>query len=274
MNLKPTTFLLDSHDRNGHPSSIAVEQVAFNEHDLDLDNSVVDHIHSCPQCRHRVDTLRQEREAFRVLHPSAAFVARLEEETNTGRTGNRRWSPRVGISGLALASALGAAVFLVAVQPDNPSAPTGVKMKGATRLALHIHVSRGGGPAIRFDARDELRRGDILRFVVDAPVDGYAALLSLDERQQLSWYLPTSASAARLLPAGLSRPLPGAIQLDDYVGHELLIFILTKAPIDRQAIEAHVRKVITEANGDLKALHRRGFGANSVSLLVRKGPSP
>ena len=256
-----------------HPPSIAVEQFAFGPQDAKPDQSTVDHIQNCPECSLRVRILREEREAFRVMHPSSTFLARLERAQSPDRSRVGLGAFRAALSAVALASALGVTVFM-AIQPsDEANVPAGVKMKGTTELALRIHVSRDGAPAVPFDERDELHRGDILRFVADIPEDGYAALMSLDENQRLSWYYPTSAYPARLLTAGTSRVLPGAIQLDDYVGSELLVLVLSDAPMDKQAIETHVRKAMTEAKGDLQVLHRRGFGASSVSLLLRKGRS-
>ena len=250
-----------------HPSTLAIEQVAFGSEDTAIDPAIADHIEACAECTSRVRILREERTAYQAVHPSAAFMARLDEKTNSDR--GRIY--RGALSGFAVAVALGASAVFVALPSNDVSMPTGVRMKGTIDLALRLHVSRHGEPAAPFDVRDPLRPGDIVRFVVDAPAEGYPAVVSIDERQQLSWYVPTADAQARPLAAGRSIVLPGAIQLDDYLGRELVILIMSETPVRKSAIEKHVHEAIARADGDLVALHRRGWGPNGVSLLIAKG---
>ncbi len=252
---------------NGHPSALTIEQLAFGEDDVVVDEAVMRHVAVCVECMRRVVTLREERAAYQAMHPSATFVALLDEKMKVSRFRDRF---RAAVLAAPLMAALGAAgVYLVSsLAPESP--PAGIKMKGAVQLALRVHVSRDGQPAVPFDVRDELNPGDVLRFVADVPKPGYAALLSIDEHRRINWYYPVEGAANRTIAAGQGIVLPGAIELDDYVGRELLVLFVSDSTGERRAIEKHVRNAITIANGDLTSLHRRGLGSHAVSVLVTK----
>ena len=273
MNPQPPLALFGPRTPSEHPSPVLIEQYAFAGADAALDASVVEHIEACPECMSRVRILQEGRTAFRATHPSEAFLAKVEDKIKSREPRRLFALSRPLIPGFAVAAALGTVAALVAPGLNERSDPTGIKLKGTAGLALRLHVSRHGKPAAPFDVRDPLRPGDVLRFVVDLPDAGHVALVSIDDRGKLAWYYPTDIAPARVLGAGRSVVLPGAIQLDDYLGRELLVLVATETPIQKQRLEAHIQKRLASAKGDLEVLQQNGFGPKSAALLLTKGSS-
>ena len=252
-----------------HPPAWVIDQLAFGPEDSTFDDAVLSHVEACAECTERIRSLRQERAAYQATHPSAAFLARLEERM-AARDPRRFYRRSVSIA--AVAATLGVAGMSAVLLPrlDGASDRPAIKMKGETGLALRVHVSRDGRPAAPFDLRDPVRPGDVLRFIVDLPQAGHVTIMSIDERARVSWYYPTESSQARPLGPGRSIVLSGAIELDDYIGKELLVLVSTNTPPQKERLNAQIQTVIDQANGDLSALRRTGFGARTASLLITK----
>ena len=252
---------MNSRERReqGHPSSLQLEQLAFDPPGLPENADAAAHAKRCAQCAQRVASLKQGQAAFLIQKPAPAFMEKLERP---------RWRLRWPVLALAATAAL-ALLLVMRVGPNPPREPS-VKFKGQAQLALRLHVSRGGGPARPFDVRAPLFPQDVVRFVVDLPERGHVSVLSVDGESKLSWYYPPNKTATAPLTQGRGHALPGAIALDDYVGQELLVLLLTQEPVRASEIEAHVQKTLQAAQNNLEVAHQRGFGAGATSVLIHK----
>lgn len=247
---------------NECPPALALERYAF-ESEETLDEATVSHIRTCSECLDHVRAMRTSRARFQQRNPSRAFIDKLDTSKPTRRFG--------GWLSLATATALAASAVLVLgslVQDVGEPKSVAVTMKGSTSPTLHIYVSREGKPAVRADLRDPLLPGDRIRFVADLPSNGYPVVLSVDRERIISVYTQTS----ELIPAGNARILPGTIELDDYVGEELLVLLVGEQPMARESAKGLVRRRLDSVDGELQQLLQRGLGNHSAAVMIKKAP--
>ncbi len=130
--------------------------------------------------------------------------------------------------GLLAAGAAAAMVFLV-LDPSEPGVgpldPVGVRVKGALRLK--VFRQKGSGAELMASGA-AFRAGDTLQFKVDAPGPGTIRVFGVDAKAALytAWPLPEhSGSADQIQGPVKDQALPGAVELDDAPGAEILYLV-------------------------------------------------
>lgn len=192
------------------------------------------HLADCLACRERLSRLREERQAFYVRRP------RIAAESSQPAIGWRRW---VWLSAASLAT--GVLIFLVGMFwfVEQKAETLSLRFKGAAP-GLHVWVERGG---VVERGRSPLRLspGDRIRFATSLSEDAYLTIVNLDEQARLTSYFPAQPGQSQLCPAGVERPLPDSIRLDDTLGSERVFALFSRAPLDfvsiRRALAAMKR---------------------------------
>jgi len=254
-----------SASREAHPSHLALELWAFTPEGQPRDASVGEHLARCPSCTGAVGRWRQERAAFLARRPAPAFLDTATagaSATLPGRRPPSRWRA----AGLALAASLVAAVGW---RLANPAGEGVVHLKGAAGLTLELLASRDGAPASPAPPGVVLEPGDVLRFAISVPQDGYVSIVDVDATGRFTRYFPQVGAGGA--PAGRATRLvlPGSIALDDYLGEERIVLVFSTAPLDDARLEQALRAAYQRAG--LDGLEHAELPALLTSVSVHKG---
>jgi hypothetical protein len=249
--------------RAGHPVPRLLELVAFEAEAAGPE--AVAHGEGCDRCRAEVAALRAERERFLALRPARPFVARVVERSAQERPRRWGWSfaPR-------LAFAAGAAALLALVTL-GPAGGPGVSFKGAPASALSLYASRGGEPARPLGPGQPLHPGDLLRFGVRTSRGAYALVAGLDAEGRVSRYFPQAAGPGdRLEGREAVQLLPGSVILDETLGREWIVLLLSAERLPDAAVEEALGRAWRGRQGE--ALGPLGLDAEVHPLAVTKVP--
>jgi hypothetical protein len=162
-----------------------------------------------------------------------------------------------------------AVIMVVVAIPWRP-AEEATHFKGGG-AALRLYYARGTAEARPLDPGLELRPGDILRFGVVGAKGRHAFVASVDERGSFSRYYPPDAGGGPLPAGGDLQLLPGSVVLDETVGREWIVLLLSGRPLE----EARVREALLEAWRTRQADHLGALrldAATDVVPVTKAGP--
>ena len=238
-----------------HLSAFALECAAFDPH-----TSPPAHLDACAQCSAAVITLREERTRFLARAPAAAFAARVDEK-RARRSRTRWWA---GFTGLGVAAVAATLALMVWPSTDDHS----IHWKGREAPRLSVLVSHAGEPARELDGAAVLHPGERLRFQVTAPRDGFLYLANIDEAGNVTRYFPQDQLASAPVRAG-GQLLPGTIELDDYVGEEVLVLLFSDRPLHQDEVEPALKSAFSRS-GDSISLGEIDLPATATLHRHRK----
>lgn len=237
-----------------HPPALSLERYAFDPPGTHRDTPLERHVLGCDGCRETVRVFQAERRAYLLLHPAQRALASV---TTSRRPLVARWWLSLG-SGLAAAAL---AVLLIWVR-GTADVTDPVRLKGKAP-SLEVHVSRGGAPATPWEPSRPVEPGDLLKFRVTPPADGYVVLLDVDARGAVeAWYGDDGGVRVK---GGEATLLPGTIALDETPGPERLVLVFSEAPADVAALRAEVAQAFADGGGV-----QHMAVAHGVTVLLQK----
>jgi hypothetical protein len=244
-------------------SDFALERILVGERMPPAEQAAsAQHLSACAACRSR----REELAAVEAQAPDPNFWRRAEG----GAFARPAWSRRL-VGGLAGAAAL-ATVLLLSVRPHRAdqasSIAADVRAKG-DGLALEVVARRADGRLVPVYDGTALRPGDALRFLLNAPVAGQAAVLGLDGAGHVSVYAPAAPVGTLAVAAGPTT-LPGSIVLDDAPGEERFVALLCEAQPTRAALDAAGRRALAAGGGVPGRVPRLDLPCRQDALTIRK----
>ncbi len=226
-------------------------------------------------------------EDFYRRNPPDRFMAALESR----RRPILPWM--AALAGAAAAAAV--AAFVLLSPPPEPSSPRPFGAVGTTTMkgtegvdrplpevppVLKVEVRRDGAFA-PLDVSGTVRPGDVIRLLYDATDYDYLCVLSVDGSGHVEAWYPDGSGRSVPIVRGHNIPLPGAIELDDYVGPERLIALFSTTPLDAGRALEEVRKALSLSSSSSPADLSRAIRANprlalparvSTVLLERRQP--
>lgn len=240
-----------------------------------------DHLADCPRCQARLERMASDYSDFLERYPTPASLERpgrstpdLPEPALSSSTPRRRL--RVWGAAAAVAATVAAAVVvgLLWIPPGRDAQlllpPTGTeRVKGGS--VVEIAVKRDGA-STRFEGQP-LQSGDVLAFRVTTD-RRYLLLVSVEETGRINVFLtdPSGQHSMAITP-GPRQVLPRGVELDDYVGPERLLAMLTDRPLS----VATVRRELQKLYRALSAPRRRtldlgppGFEGDTITWLLTK----
>lgn len=130
-----------------------------------------------------------------------------------------------------------------------------------TAKKLGLDLWDGGGSVRRLSEGDKVKRGERIRFEVNAGRRGYAAVAGIDAKGTSTVYFPFNGKEPAAVDPSLDHVLPGAIALDATPGSETFYVLYSEQPFS-----------LTEALTALRdPAHRtglpRGVAASKVTLV-------
>jgi hypothetical protein len=227
----------------GHLSSETIDLLLLSALSADDAGAAQAHLGACAACQARWQALNEDKQKFeQFVFPRTlpSIEARLEQE-RAGRGFFERFRFAVLLPAVGLAAA---AVFGV-VTASGPGTQTEdelyIGLKGAAP-SLEIVALRGVTqfPVTRGVA---LKPKDRLRFVVKPAGARYLLIASRDGAGVFSVYHPYGATESARLENGAAQrlELPGAVELDDTLGVEHLVAVLSDAPVTAAELEAAMK---------------------------------
>lgn len=114
---------------------------------------------------------------------------------------------------------------------------TGATQPLAAPRTSELHVWRVAGPAREpVLPGAELTEGDRLEFAYDAIGWSYVYVASIDAQGTVSAYYPADGARSLAIAPGIGLPLPGAVELDDFVGAEMLVAIFSAQAVTEETV--------------------------------------
>ena len=236
----------DSRPRpSDHPSVFALDRAALG----DASPSVTRHVAACERCRARLQALGDPAPL------PAALEQRLRREAPARRP-RWPWARRAWTGGLVAAAAGLILIAVVGRWPDEaaPAARVADGSGGAPPATEEAHDTAKGGRAVGlfvrrggvtflWDGREPVRAGDALRLEVVPDGLGFVHVFSEVDG-------PGGASLQHLhqaaIPAGAGGVLRAAWQVDGASRREILVVVLSRAPLDVAAARAAARSAPTD----------------------------
>lgn len=240
--------------------------------------SLAEHLAECPHCRGRLERMASMDAAFRERFPTPASLKR------PGRTAGELPAlaaptrpPRRRLHLWVSAASAAAAALLIGLLWTLPGkdAQLSLRPRDTERVKggsiVEIAVKRGGQSA-PYDGQS-LRSGDVLAFRVTTDRH-YLLLLSVETTGRINVFLtdPTGQRSMAITP-GARQVLSRGIELDDYVGPERLIALLTERPLS----VALVRRALRQWYRGQPAAKRHtldlplpGFDGDTLTWLMTK----
>lgn len=251
-----------------HIRRFALVRDAVGETTVEERQRIATHLEGCATCREAAAEVRanvSEYEADRERH-----FAVIRDKLQAARPEPRRAPPWRRIWPVVATAAMAVGLAVALVRPGSDP----VQYKG--ELAMQVVAKRGERQFVVHDGQ-ELFEGDALRFVVTVGAPGYLTLFSVDGRGVVTPFYPGSAPRTDPAPLTLERSgpheLPGAIELDDAIGDEVVIAVLSAEPFSRTEVhEAFRRLVVDKHAADLTA--PAAGVAGDVALLRFTKPPP
>jgi hypothetical protein len=233
-----------------------------------------DHLQGCSRCRQRLERMRAA---------DAAFVGRFPSWQALQAT-RRSALPRRLPLGLALAGSLAAAVVAVVVVrststdqrrggPRPALAPVSPTERSKGSSVVELAVSRNGRSFV-YDGQ-ALQPGDVLAFRTTT-AHRYLLLASIERSGAVDvFFADAQGRRSAAIRSGRQVALDRGVELDDYLGRERLIALLSDAPLEvetvRRAIRARWRRLSPAAAEKLQ-LDRLPLAAEQLSWLIEKVP--
>jgi len=203
-----------------------------------------------------VAELQRQRAAFLTARPARPFIVHVQE-----RASHRPfpWFRFLLPAATAFALVTVLLVFVGGQLPDD------VSLKGAAPQ-LRILVSRQGAEATEWAPTVPLREGDLLKFAVTLPSDGFLFVANLDSQGHVSRYFPTEGRASQALRRG-EHLLPGSVALDAVQGDELIIAVVSNAALTEAQVSSAASKAFAQSGQRLEAIEALELpGATAIKL--------
>jgi hypothetical protein len=242
------------------------------------------HVSECGACQARLERMTADYRDFLERYPAPESLERpgrssadLPEPAAVTRAPGRR--PAVWLAAAVAVAAASAAALAIGLlllpgrDAELASAPMSAEREKGGSM-VEIAVQRDG-TSMRYEDQP-LRAGDVLAFRVTTN-RRYLLVLSVEERGRINVFLTDpSGKRSRAVTPGRRRVLSQGIELDDYVGPERLIALLTDRPLSvatvRRTLAKLLRALPAHARHTLDLpLHR--FDGDTLSwLLIKVAP--
>jgi hypothetical protein len=128
-----------------------------------------------------------------------------------------------------------------------------INFKGAASVRLSVLVSRDGQPARELPESEPRRSGDLLKFVVNVPREGFLFIANLDASGRVTRYHPQDKPVSQTISKG-EHVLPGSIALDEYEGEERVVAFFTEQPLTEVEVESALARAYRASGSAFETL--------------------
>lgn len=213
----------------GHSySRIDLETYAVGGFDPKTRGTIREHTESCSECASYIAELESKRESFLKKYPHGAISVQPR------RHGIAHFRPVYALAASLLLLVGGMSVIQLYRQPPRDT----FRPKGAVSIDVLV-MSREGELQARPD--HVYYPGERIQLTYSCAKDSRLILLSIDERGEITDYYPSTGDSSISIEPGQDIPLPHSIELDDYIGEEMLIAVFSEHPVALSHVKEAVR---------------------------------
>jgi hypothetical protein len=224
----------------GHLSSEAIDLLLLAALSAPEATEAQAHIDGCSDCRARWKELNDDKQRFeqfvfaRTLPKVEARVAKDRE----GFFARFKFQLLLPVMGVAAAVAL--------VLTMGPGTQTEddvyVGIKGGAQPSLEVFAVRGSGGVFQVAAGAKLQPKDRIGFMVNTAGAKYLMVASRDGAGVFSVYHPFGAQQSEPVAQAKSKlELPTKVELDETLGSERVVAVLSDEPVTAQQVEAALK---------------------------------
>jgi hypothetical protein len=257
---------------------LAIERSFTGELGKEDSDRLTAHCETCPACAEYLTQLRRNQNEFLDKHSFAQFQRRVQPELAQipwRQSFVRQLRRPAFIPLYGVLAALLIAVPTISYRMFFNSGEA-IVFKGVDHLSFIVkrgNVTSIGKPHDVFFANDEIqvlysiRRG------------GFISLISVDSRGTISMYQPDTNGIYCSAPAqpGTNRVYPVGIELDGSKGVEMIVALLSDAPLKTTEVKQWVETARRAVSPDIQALPRRleatkgKLKVDLLHLILHKG---
>jgi hypothetical protein len=252
-----------------HLSSFHCELLRLGEVSAAERKWMEEHLRSCAACTALSGSFEASRREFAgavATRTGAQLRARVEQARR------RRWR-WVGVGLLVPV----AATFLVVLSGRGPRPPEVAEpefgVKGGPGLLV---AARRGSRVFPVSAKEPLRAGDQIRFVLDSVRHPFLMIASVDGAGHANIYVPYEGKESLAVEAKGQQSrieIPGSIIIDETPGPERLFAFLSQRPIEAAKVRAALAKLAAGGPAAIRTGKTVDVGAEEqVSMLLEKAP--
>jgi hypothetical protein len=276
-------MMASTTNRPSHPTPLELDLLEMSQLPAPRAEEIGAHVGGCETCRRDLEQLRADRGRFgdHVLQRSLPAV---KERLRRGSPDRSSLGRRLGLWIPAFAVAAAALVLV----PRLMQAPQG----GTTVAPEPDLATKGGGAVLTIVARAAgntfkvgadtapLAAGTEIRFLVTRATQPYLMIGSIDGRGQATIYYPFGGaqSAPLVQPASAACPrfeVPGSIVLDAAPGPERVFALLSREPLNAEAVKRELERVGASGPAGIRATRALPLAAeDQPSVLIEKATGP
>ncbi len=238
-------------------SRIDLETYAADGFDQDKRQTMREHIESCSTCTSYLTKLDTDRRSFLEKYPHGSDIPQYSQRTST------QIRPIFAMAASLLLLVGGLGLLQVYRQPHQD----GFRSKGAVSIDVLV-MSRGGELQARPD--HIYHPGERIQLTYSCAQDSRLILVSIDERGEITSYYPSEGDSSISIQPGQDIPLPHSIELDDYIGQEMLIAVFSEDPVALADVTERIRQSFARAGSLLTMDPVIGHNAEVRTIVYTK----
>ena len=253
------------------PSMLTLSSYFVNElQEIDLE-LVSNHIKNCKVCSNELEKMKNNSNSFETVKETELkkLQIKLKEypENSFGTkflaffSLNNQFTLKAGLAVTAIA-------IIILIYPLIITDNNTYMYKGT--MSVQIIAKR---TETQFEVLNdqELKKGDMLRFMVTIGTKGYLAIFSLDKNLNVSHFYPDTDTKVNDSPLFINRSgkieLPESIILDENLGIEYLVVVFREKPFSREKLVNNILK--TAKQYDIQLSNNQKLLENSVIRILK-----
>jgi len=223
----------------GHLSSETIDLLLLAALSPSDTNEAKGHLDGCELCKQRWIDLNEDSQKFKQ-YVFARTLPQVEQRLQSPvQSFFERFKLQFVLPAVGLAAAAGLAFVLSAGPGTQTEDDIYVGLKGL-ESTFEVFAQRAQGNVFAVKANAELKPKDRIRFVVNPGHAKYVMVVSVDGKGAFSVYHPVGGAESEKVESKKRAELTSTIELDDTVGTEKLLVVLSEAPIKADVVKAAV----------------------------------
>lgn len=225
----------------GHLSSETIDLLLLSALSAEETNQAKAHIDDCGACKQRWLELNEDSQKFKQ-YVFARTLPQVEARLNASKQGFfERFRLQLVLPALGLASAAALALTFAAGPGTQTEDDVYIGVKGHEQT-FEVFAQRDQGTSFAVKPNTTLKPKDRIRFVVAPGQAKYVLVASVDGKGAFSVYHPFGAEESEKIAGQVPRRLElgSTVELDETMGTEKLVVVLSDAPVKAEAVKAAV----------------------------------
>lgn len=225
----------------GHLSSETIDLLLLSALKADEANAAKAHLDDCGLCKQRWMELNEDSQKFKQF-VFARTLPQVEARLNESKQGLfERFKLQFVLPALGLATAAAVALTFSAGPGTQTEDDVYIGVKGYEQT-FEVFAQRQQGTAFALKPGTALKPKDRIRFVVNPGNAKYVLVASVDGKGAFSVYHPFGAAESEKIAGAVPRKLElgSTVELDDTMGTEKLLVVLSDTPVKAEVLKAAV----------------------------------